>query len=40
MHFTVESVRKLVVKCMESAMTLAVPLVVGSASGSCWIDVK
>jgi DNA polymerase-1 len=35
-----EPVRKLVARRMESAMTLKVPLVVGSAYSSSWIDVK
>jgi DNA polymerase-1 len=35
-----EPVRKLVAQRMESAMTLKVPLVVGSAYSSSWIDVK
>ncbi|MHC4350131.1 MAG: DNA polymerase I [Planctomycetota bacterium] len=35
-----DPVRKLVAKRMESALTLKVPLVVGSACSSSWIDVK
>ncbi|MHC4217861.1 MAG: DNA polymerase, partial [Planctomycetota bacterium] len=35
-----EPVRKLVAERMESAMTLKVPLVVGSASSSSWFEVK
>jgi DNA polymerase-1 len=35
-----EPVRKLVTERMEAAMTLKVPLVVGSAYSSSWIDVK
>jgi len=35
-----EPVRKLVAQRMELAMTLKVPLVVGSACSSSWIDVK
>ena len=35
-----EPVRKLVTERMEAAMTLKVPLVVGSAFSSSWFEVK